>query len=303
LIDGKKILMTGCSGSIGFALAEDLARHNEVWGIARFGDPAERRRVEDASVITRAIDLTSGDFGDLPTNFDYVLHLAAFIFGDDYDEAVRVNGEGTALLMAHCRDAKAMLVMSTTGVYRPNDDPWHAYAETDPLGDAHIPGMPFYSLSKIVQEGVVRACARQIGVPVIICRMNAHYGRADKGLLTHHFNAIRNGEQIVLRWDPNPYSPIHDRDIYDHLEALLDAASPLCPIVNWGGDKAVAAQEWCAFFGELLGVKPNVIVREFPGSQRGVVVDVRKRASITGPCSLTWQEGLRQFVQLRLAAA
>jgi len=298
VLKDKRILVTGPAGSIGFPLARALARDNEVWGISRFGDPVERKKVDDAGVITRPVDLSKGEFGDLPTNFDYVMHLGAFIRGDDFDEAMRVNAEGTALLMSHCRKAKAILVMSTTGAYRPNPDPWHAFVESEPLGDSHIPGLPFYSLSKIVQEGVTRACARQIGIPTIIARMNAAYGETGHGgVVRGHFGRIVKEEPVVLRWDPNPYSVIHDQDIFEQSEALLDAASLSCPIVNWGGDEAVPAQDWCQYFGERLNIKPDVSVKESPGSQRGVVLDNKKRLSITGPCRVKWREGMERMVE------
>jgi nucleoside-diphosphate-sugar epimerase len=44
---GQKILVTGPAGRIAFPLAARLARHNEVWGIARFGDPTGRATVPD----------------------------------------------------------------------------------------------------------------------------------------------------------------------------------------------------------------------------------------------------------------
>jgi nucleoside-diphosphate-sugar epimerase len=298
VLEDKKILVTGPAGNIGYPLARELAKSNEVWGISRFGDAAARRRVDDLGVTTRSVDLGSGEFGDLPHDFDYVIHLGAHILGDDYDQAIRVNAEGTALLMGHCRTAKAILVMSSTGVYRPHPDPWHAFVETDPLGDALVPGAPFYSLSKIVEEGVARACARQIGVPTIIARMNAAYGETGSGGLPGmQCDLVRDGHQVVLRWEPNPYSPIHDRDIFEQTEALLDAAAPSCPIVNWGGDEPVAAQDWCRYFGELLGVVPDVVVGEFPHSQRGVVLDNAKRMAITGPCRVGWRDGMRELVE------
>ncbi len=301
MLEGTKILVTGPAGNIGYPLARDLAQHNEVWGISRFGDPAERTKVDDLGVITRPIDLGDDEFGDLPDDFDYVLHLSVFIFGDDYDQAIRVNAEGTALLMTHCRRAKAFLVMSSTGVYRPNPDPWHTFLETEPLGGAEVPGAPLYSISKITEEAVARACARQMGIPTIIARMNAAYGETGVGGLPGmQFDKIRDGEQVVLRWDPNPYSPIHDRDIFEQTEALLDAASPACPIINWGGDEAVAAQDWCQYFGELLGVTPDVVVGDFPGTQRGVVIDNTRRMAITGPCRVGWREGMRELAEAHM---
>src|SRR5436190_11440301 len=101
-------------------MAEYMARDNEVWGIARFSDPASRERVERAGVRAVACDLASGDFSGVPADFDYVLHLATFRNGGlDYDGALQVNAEGTQLLMEHCRAAKAVLIMSTSEVYKP----------------------------------------------------------------------------------------------------------------------------------------------------------------------------------------
>jgi len=301
VLSDKKILLTGPAGNIGYPLAAALAQDNKVWGISRFGNPAERKKVDDIGVITRSVDLGEGDFGDLPDDFDYVLHLSAFIFGDSYDEAIRVNAEGTALLMQHCRNAKAILVMSSTGVYRPNPDPWHPFLETEPLGDGLVPGAALYSISKVTEEAVARSVARMLEIPTIITRMNAAYGNTGTGGLPGmQFDKIRAGEQLVLRWDPNPYSPIHDRDIFEQTEALLDAAAPSCPIVNWGGDEPVAAQEWCALFGEMLGVDPDVVVGDFPWSQRGVVLDNTKRMGITGPAKVHWRDGMREMVEARI---
>ena len=301
MLKDKKILLTGPAGNIGYPLAGNLAKHNEVWGVSRFSDPAERKKVDDLGVITRPIDLGAAEYGDLPDNFDYVLHLGAYIGGNDYDRSIQVNGEGTALLMTHCRKAKAIMVMTTTAVYKPNPDPWHALLETDPLGDNLVPGVPFYSISKVVQEGVTRAVARQLGIPTIIVRMNAAYGETGSGALPgRHFSQIRNGEEIALRWDPNPYSPIHDQDIFEQTEALLDAAAPSCPIVNWGGDEVVTAQQWCAYFGELLGVTPNVTVKAVPGTQRGVSLDNKKRLAITGPSKVHWRDGMKALAEAHL---
>ncbi len=92
----KRILLTGPAGNIGFSLARALAVENEVWGISRFADLAQRARVEEGGVITRRVDLGIGEFGDLPDHFDYVLHLGAYIVGDDNDRALQVNAEGTS---------------------------------------------------------------------------------------------------------------------------------------------------------------------------------------------------------------
>ena len=87
MLSDKKILVTGPAGNIGYPLATALARDNEVWGVSRFGDPAERAKVDAIGVIpARSISARAVD--DLPNEFDYVLDLDAFIFGDSYDQAI-----------------------------------------------------------------------------------------------------------------------------------------------------------------------------------------------------------------------
>ncbi len=302
MLRNAKILVTGPAGQIAFPLAAYLAEHNEVWGLARFGDAATRERVESVGVRTVSCDLASGEFANVPADFDYVLHLATFRNGGlDYDQAMRVNAEGTHLLLAHCRAAKAVLVMSTAEVYRPADDPLRVIRESAPLGDSNSLFDPTYSMSKIAQEAVARSCARAYDLPVTIARMNASYGD-NGGLLTYHLDWLTAGKDIVVKWSPAMYSPIHQDDINAQSEALLDAASVPATIVNWGGDEPVAAQEWCAYLGAVTGREVNVVVKEVPGGIRGIVLDNTKRLAITGPCTVSWRDGLRRIVEARQGA-
>lgn len=300
MLEGKKILVTGPAGQIAFPLASTLALSNEVWGIARFTDPVSREKVESAGVKAHAGDLATGDFAGLPDDFDYVLHLATYRSGGlDYDRALRVNAEGTQLLLEHCRSSSGVLVMSTSEVYKPQPDPHHHYCESDPLGDSNSLIDPTYSVSKISQEAVARACARAYAIPVVIARMNASYGD-NGGLLAYHLDWILSGKTVMVKWDPAMYSPIHEDDIFEQTEALLNAASVPATIVNWAGDEPVSAQEWCGYMGELTAIAPQVTVREVPGGIRGVVNDVSRRTSITGPCQVPWREGVERLVEHRL---
>ncbi|MGE0878869.1 MAG: NAD-dependent epimerase/dehydratase family protein, partial [Acidimicrobiia bacterium] len=277
MLRDEKILITGAAGQIAFPITEMLAADNEVWGIARFGDPATRAKVDALGVTTRSIDLDSGEFGDLPSDFTYVLHLAAFMGGGlDYDHALRVNAEGTGLLLQHCRTAKAALVMSTHSVYKPVADPMHAFLETDPLGDVNATHAPTYSISKISQEAVARYCARAFDLPVIIARMNASYGN-NGGLPAYHLDTVVAGQPVITRNDPMPYSLIHQDDINTQTEALLDAASVPGTVVNWAGDEAIRVLVWCRYAGELCGMVATVLALSFPGTLIGSIADNAKR--------------------------
>lgn len=295
-ITGAKILVTGPAGQIAFPMARALARDNEVWGIARFSDSAQRREVEEAGIRTLAIDLGKPDFSELPQDFTYVLHLAATITGDDYDGAITTNAEGTGLLLSHCRAAKAALVMSTVSVYSPHPDPSYPYKESDPLGDAMLPGMPAYSVAKIAQEAVARFCAREFDLPITLARMGASYGPRG-GLPTLVARAIAEGKPWVTRADPCSYNPIHDEDMLAHVAPLLAAASVPATIVNWAGDEMVSAQDMAALAGELLNMPANVEVVPAPGAQPGSGVDNAQRLTITGPCRVSFREGMTRVLR------
>jgi nucleoside-diphosphate-sugar epimerase len=186
--------------------------------------------------------------------------------------------------------------MSTVTVYKPHPDPWHAFREDDPLGDAMAPPSAPYSVSKIAEEGVARYCCRTFGLPVTIARMGSAYSDQG-GLPMWHLDAVAAGDPVKTRWDPIPYSPIHDDDICGQVEPLLHAASVPATIVNWCGDEAVSVQEWSAYFGELLGVDARVEVEPIPGASIGSVGDPTKRISITGPCQVGWREGFRRVAE------
>ncbi len=300
MLSGEKILITGPAGQIAFPMAEYLARDNEVWGVARFSEPGSRERVEAVRVTTRVVDLATGDFDDVPDDFTYLVHMATFQTGGlDYDHALRVNGEGTGLLLAHCRKAKAALVASTFSVYKPDPDPLHAFIETDPLGDCSQPHSPTYSISKITQEAVTRACARLFDLPVTIARINASYG-PNGGLPAYQLDWMMAGSVVPLRAPgPTAYSPIHQDDMNAQVEPLLAAASIPATIVNWAGDDAVTVEEWCQYLSELTGRTPIYEYRDYPHSIRGAISENTRRRALTGPCRVEWKEGFRQTFEAR----
>jgi nucleoside-diphosphate-sugar epimerase len=299
MLKGEKILITGPAGQIATPIAKALAKDNDVWGIARFSQPGSREEVESWGLTTRQVELGTDNFGDLPDDFTIVLHLAAYISpGNDYESAIRVNAEGTGLLLGHCRKAKAAMVMTTSSVYAPNPDGMHQYVETDPVGDGGLPGMQTYGISKLMEEGVARACSRLFNLPVVVARMNSAYG-SNGGLPSHHLETLLKGETIRLRSNPNGYSPIHERDIVAQVAGIVSAASVPATIVNWCGDEAVSAQDMIAYLGELTGREPKIEYYSAPFAQPGVACDPTKRLGYTGACQMTWRQGIREMVEAR----
>jgi len=290
--------VTGPAGQIAFPLAASLARHNEVWGIARFRDMASRERVEAEGITTRVIDLAVPDFRGLPDDFTYVLHLAASIeIAADFDQALRVNAEGTGLLMNHCRKARGFLVMSTCGVYAPAEDPYHPIKETDPLGGSILPYSPTYAVSKTGQEAVARFAARQLNLPTTIARMNVSYG-PNGGLPAMQFKRMLDGKPVTIAPDRTSIcNPIYQDDINAQATGMLAAASVPATIVNWAGDDAVDVQDYCRYMAEIAGLKAEF--RSVPGETEHLSTDNTRRRDLVGDCQVKWQDGMRRMMVAR----
>lgn len=298
LVD-KKILITGPAGQIAFPMTGYLAADNDVWGIARFTEDGSRERVEAVGATTRVVDLASGEFGDLPGDFDHVVHMATYQGGGhDFDRALEVNAEGTGLLLQHCRNASSALVASTFSVYAPHPDPAHPFVESAPLGDARLPHSPTYSMSKIAQEAVARTMARALDLPVTIGRINASYG-PNGGLPAYMLDWLMAGDPVYLRTEGQTYNVIHQDDMNRQVALLLGVAGVPATIVNWSGDEAVSVEEMVGYMAELTGRTPEFRVIDSPNSSKGNGSDNTRRRELIGDCEVSWRDGIRRMWEQR----
>src|SRR5580658_3090208 len=111
MLSDKKILITGATGQVARPVAEKLAADNEVWCASRFSNPALRDELEALGMIARPWTLGENDFSMLPTDFTHVLH-SALVNVQDHEQAIETNVVGAAMLMNHCRAAKAFVYVS-----------------------------------------------------------------------------------------------------------------------------------------------------------------------------------------------
>ncbi len=293
----KRILVTGPAGQIAFPLVQELTRDNEVWGIARFGDPATRERVDATGCITRVVDLAAPNWSELPDRFDHVLHLAIYQSLDaSYDYAMTVNAEGTALLMHRFANAESVLIVSSAAVYDNNPDGAHLYLETDLLGDNRAPYSPTYGITKIAQEGVARGLARALDLPTTIARMNVSYSPLG-GLPAYQLDMLVNDADIPVMTGGAWFNPIDEADINAQVPKLLEVASVPATICNWGGDDAVSTEEYVTFLAALVGKEARFVYTDegIPGR----AFDNTRRIGLIGKCEVPWQEGFRKLAAQR----
>ena len=302
---GMRILITGPASQVGFPIARDLARTNEVIGVARFGDPRARTRLEDVGVRCVAADLASDALEGVPADVDYVLHFAVVKSRAlDFEYDLAANAEGVGRLMARCRGAKAFLVCSTTGVYA--EAGREPRKEGDPLGDNHRVMLPTYSISKIAAEAVARFAARGFGLPTTVARLNVPYGD-NGGWPAFHLELLLAGQPIAVSNDqPNVYNPIHEDDMLAHLPRLLDIASVPATTINWAGSEQASIEEWCAHLGHLVSREPRFL----PTDQTigSLTAELTRMHELLGPTRVAWREGMRRMVsarhpEIRLAGA
>ncbi len=292
----RKILVTGPTGQVALPLTRALARDNEVWGIARFGDASAREALEADGVRCVAIDLGAADFSILPDDFDYVLNLAVARSPEpDFDADLRTNAEAAGLLMQHCRGARAFLHCSTTGVYQADDHT--VFGEDAPLGDNHRVMMPTYSIAKIAAEAVVRTGARQLGLPTVIARLNTPYG-SNGGWPWYHLLMMKGGVPIPVHTNrPSQYTLTHEDDILASLPYLLGAASVPASVFNWCSSEHASIEEWCAYMGELTGLEPKLSYTD--STLESVMADDSRLRALGFEPRVRWRDGLRRMIETR----
>jgi UDP-glucuronate 4-epimerase len=290
----KKILITGLTGQVAYPIAKEFAKNNDVWGIARFGNSSVKEKLEANGITCVKFDLAQPDFRELPDDFDYVLNFAVS-FDQNFDTVISTIVEGLGLLMSHCRNSKAFLHCSTTGVYRFNNH--NAIKETDPLGDNHRVFMPTYSICKIAAEGMARFAARQWNLPTVIARLNVPFGN-NGGWPAMHLEMILAGQAIPVHTNkPSIYNPIHEKDIIKSIPALLQAADVPATIVNWAGKDQASVEQWSEYIGELVGKKVEFDYTD--QTLESIIVDTTKMHELIGETRVDWKTGIYDMIKSR----
>jgi UDP-glucuronate 4-epimerase len=292
MFQGEKVLITGASGKIGFPIARALAKDNDVWGLARLRDPAQRERLESVGVRPLPLDISGGDFSSVPGDFTYVFHAAVDTGTGDWRRCVDTNARVAGDLVYHCRSAKGVVYCSTGSIY--------GYRGQRPLNEDDGPGVPQranYSFSKVAGEQVCAWVATRFEVPLTIIRICSTYG-PEGGTPADRLERILRREAIRLYPDtPNNFNPIYEDDYVElGIKAMEVAALP--PVtVNLGGSETVSAEEYCAYMGELVGVEP--IFEYSEEAHTPLWPDLTSMHEILGRTKVPWRDGFRRMIEAR----
>ncbi len=298
MLKNQRILVTGATGQVARTLTEKLNANNEVWAAARFSDQQAKQALEQAGVHTVYLNMDDQDMSALP-DVDYVIHCGCNTFPQTQDEALRQNAEGTGFLMQRYKDAKAFFHMSSDSVYRETEDPAELISEDAVLGGFSVYA-PHYAMSKLAAEGVVRYQARQLQLPTIIARLDVAYGvHGHGGAPMALYQMMKHGMPYTRRRNADSYCcPIHEDDIAEQVQALIEHAAIPAVTVNLGGDELVTIEEMITYLEGLTGLTMTIETGD-QATWGMKYVDPAKRRELAGPCKVSWKAGVRQVLEAR----
>jgi nucleoside-diphosphate-sugar epimerase len=284
---GRRVLITGASGLFAFPLAVQLARANEVYALARFSDPEQKRMLEAAGVRPITFDLANPDLSPLPRTVDVVFNFA--VLGKD-KELYNVNAGAVGRLASRYRNCEAFVQGSTGSLYQYQGE--RPLREEDPYG---LHGTTeAYAASKIAAEFLLRHLSEEYRMPTVILRIFSLYGPRG-GAITQRIDQVARGLAVsIYPGVRNVYTPMYEDDYVEKAIAAVAIARTPAEIINFAGTEPVTIQEYCDIAGELLGKKPSYV--ENSGAWP-IWADTTRMVERIGPCRVGVREGVRRIVE------
>jgi UDP-glucuronate 4-epimerase len=287
-LSGRRILVTGASGLVALPVALALAKSNEVYALARFSDPKQKRLLEAGGARPISFDLANPDLSPLPRSVDVVINYAVLPFSNK--EHYNVNAGATGRLARRYRDCEAFVQGSTGSLYAYQGE--RPLREEDPYG-LHSSAEP-YAASKIAAEFLLKHLSEDYRLPTVMIRIFSFYGPRGGGV-TQRIDQVARGEPVsVYPGVRNVHTPLFEDDYVAKTIAAVAIAKSPAEIINVGGTEAVTTQEYCEMAGEVLGKKPIFVEnsRAWP-----IWADTTKMVKLLGPNKVTVREGVRRVIE------
>lgn len=259
--NGKKILITGASGFIGYNACLHYAKNGwQVFGLAKRGEIPK-----EASAFH--IDLS--DFDNLKKkvveiNPDIILHFGAFVVLERNFEiarqCVKSNIEGTLNLLEIAKDLpiKTFLFLSTAEVYGKNKLPFH---EDQKL----FPPSP-YSISKVASESFCRLYHDLHKVPAVIFRISTTYGyhQPVSRFIPTMINKALKHEDILLNSGKNKRDYLFIEDLLDACDKTIGNKKAFGKTINIGLPDSTSGKDLVKQIVKLSGSSSKIVFNAFP---------------------------------------
>ena len=278
------ILILGVSGKMGPSLArlarrasEEAGRQREIFGVARFADPAAREALEQNGIGTIPCDLTDPiAVANLP-EVENVILMAGQKFGTN---ARHIATWATNVLVpatvAYRFRTSRIVAFSTGNVY-----PLWPVNRPGPTEDDMTGPVGEYAMSALGRERILEHHSRRHGTPMAILRLN-YAVELRYGVLRDIADRVVTGQPIVLRM--GYVNVIWQRDANAvALRALEHATSPPLTLNVTGIDR-LRVRDLARRFADRFGVTPHLEDRE---RATALLSDATKCHELFGPASVS----------------
>ncbi|QPJ61565.1 MAG: NAD-dependent epimerase/dehydratase family protein [Candidatus Nitronauta litoralis] len=252
--EGRKVLVTGCTGFLGWWLTSELVRHKaEVTGLVRDLTPQApffakgmdkkinmvRGTIEDYDTVERAIN---------EYEIDTVFHLAAQaivgVANRNPMSTFEANIKGTWIVMEACRQNKLV-----SRVVVASSDKAYGNHEVLPYNeDFALQGSHPYDVSKSCADLIALTYHNTYGTPVCVTRCGNLFGPGDM-----NFNRIIPGTMQSIMKNQNPVIRSDGSPMRDYV-FVLDIARAYMMLAEHMDDKSIHGTAFNFGTGEPVSV-------------------------------------------------
>jgi UDP-glucose 4-epimerase len=274
-LNGKKVMVTGGAGFIGFHLSKKLSSLTDDLTIY---DNLSSGKMENVKDVPKA-KFVKGDILDTKTllgqeKFDLIYHLAAQVVVPysmenpliDFD----TNAKGTLCVLEKARKDDAKLVFASSAAVYGNPS---VFPTPESYG-FH----PFscYGLSKVVGEEYCQMYREQYGLDIAITRFANVYGSRCHGVI-HDFmdKLIADPNKLVIIGTGQQCRDfVHVSDVVDALVkvGIMDSANG--EVYNLGYGKTISILELAKMMLTILNLQDKTVVTTTGQSWQGDVTKI-----------------------------
>lgn len=279
-----KVLVTGCLGFIGQAVANALSKEgHEVWRLSR----SEHLQGHEYHITW---DLKMPLRNELmPPAVDCVIHAAATMNKDVAPgEMFRVNTAATLDLLdyAHWAGARNFIYFSSGGVYGYQDGLIGEESPCNPIG--------LYGLTKYESELLVKHYREFFSTKIL--RLFFPYGAGQsRGIVPTLYGRLKDNLPISVVNGGRPYiNPVNIKDIEKLVEILLDDAEHR--LLNVAGEERISIVGLSRLLAEEEGREPLFVESQEPGVLDLIADIERARHELQWRPKIHLSEGISSFV-------
>jgi len=274
-LQGKKVLVTGGAGFIGFHLSKKLSTLTSNLTIY---DNLSSGKIENVKDVPEA-KFVRGDILDLKTllaqeKADLIYHLAAQVVVpysmENPMEDFETNAKGTLCVLEKARKDDAKLVFASSAAVYGNPT---VFPTPEEYG-FH----PFscYGLSKVVGEEYCQMYREQYGLDIAITRFANVYGSRCHGVIHDFLDKLANdpNKLVIIGTGLQSRDFVHVSDVVDALVKVGVKESANGQVYNLGYGKTYSILELAKMMLTILNLQDKTVVTTTNVSWHGDVTKI-----------------------------